>query len=71
MSHLSTRPKAEWAIDSEARVREIIIIIVLVNSNYLVAQENIETKRLSPVKARPKSFFATKTLQIRQALFAT
>ena len=63
------RPKAEWAIDSEAmRARGII---VLVKSNYIVAQQNIETKLLSRVKARHRSFFTAKTLQIWQALFAT
>ena len=42
------RPKAKWAIDSEAmRVRGII---VLVKSNQLV--KNIETKQLKLVKAR-------------------
>ena len=42
------RPKAKWAIDSEAMsVREII---VLVKSNQLV--KNIETKQLKLVKAR-------------------
>ena len=42
------RPKAEWAIDSEAmRARGII---VLVKSNYLV--KNVETKQLKLVKAR-------------------
>ena len=41
------RPKAEWAIDSEAmRARGII---VLVKSNYLV--KNIETKKLLVFKA--------------------
>ena len=42
------RPKAEWAIDSEAmRVRGII---VLIKSNYLV--KNIENKKSLLVKAR-------------------
>ena len=37
-------PKAEWAIDSEAmRARGII---VLVKSNYIVGQKNVETKHL-------------------------
>ena len=53
------RPKAEWAIDSEAmRARGIIV---------LVDQKNIETKHLSQVNARHHS----KTLQIWRALFAT
>ena len=53
------RPKSEWAIDSEAmRARGII-----------VGQKTIETKRLSKVKARHKSFFAAKTLQIWRARF--
>ena len=57
------RPKAEWAIDSEAmRARGII---VLVKSNQLV-----ETKHLSQVEARHQSFFTAKTLQIWRALFA-
>ena len=43
------RPKASWAIDSEAmRARGIT---VLVKSNKLV--ENIETKQLYLVKVRP------------------
>ena len=37
----------------------------------LVGQKNIETKHLSLAKARLKSFFAAKTLQIWRALFAT
>jgi len=58
------RPKAEWAIDSEAmRLRGII---VLVKSNQLV-----ETKHLAQVKARHQSFLTTKTLQIWRAFFAT
>ena len=41
------RPKAEWAIDSEAmRARGII---VLVKSNYILRQ-NIETKQLELAK---------------------
>ena len=57
------RPKAKWAIDSEAmRVRGII---VLVKSNQLV--KNIETKQLKLVKARLQAFFATK----KPALCAT
>ena len=55
------RPKAEWAIDSEAmRARGII---VLVKSNSLV-KKNIETEHLSQVKAIHQSFFTAKTLQI-------
>ena len=49
------RWKAKWAIDSEAmRARGkiiIIIVIVLVKSNYLV-KKDIEKKHLSLVKAR-------------------
>ena len=46
LSQQHTRPKGEWAIDSEAmRARGII---VLVKSNKLV--KNIETKHLSLVK---------------------
>ena len=37
----------------------------------LVGQKNTETKHLFLVKARLLSFFATKTLQIWQALSAT
>ena len=37
----------------------------------LVGQKDVETKHLSPAKARLKSFFAAKTLQIWRALFAT
>ena len=37
----------------------------------LVGQKNIETKHLSRLKARHKSFFTAKTLQIWLALFAT
>ena len=37
----------------------------------LVGQKNIETKHLSLVQARLKSFFAAKTLNIWQALFGT
>ena len=44
------RPKAEWAIDSEA-MRARGIIIVLVKSNWLV-KKNTETKHLAIVKAR-------------------
>ena len=42
------RPKAKWAIDSEAMKARGII--VLVKSNQLV--KNIETKQLKLVKAR-------------------
>ena len=43
------KPKAEWAIDSEAmKARRII---VLVKSNWLF-KRNIETKNLSLVKTR-------------------
>ena len=55
------RPKAEWAIDSEAmRARGII---VLVKSNELV-KHNLKTKHLPQVKARLQSSFTAKTLQI-------
>ena len=55
------RPKAEWAIDSEAmRARGIIVFSKI----QLVGQKNIETKHLSRVKARHQSFFAAKTFQI-------
>ena len=48
LSQQPTRPKAEWAVDSEAiRARGII---VLVKSNWLV-KKNIETKQLLLVKA--------------------
>ena len=57
------RPKAEWAIDSEAmRARGIT---VLVKTKQLV--KNIDTKQLLPVKFRLKPFFAAK----KPALFAT
>ena len=47
------KPKAEWAIDSEAmKARRII---VLVKSNWLF-KRNIETKNLSLVKTRPNPF---------------
>ena len=47
------RPKAEWAIDSEAmRARGIT---VLVKTKQLV--KNIDTKQLLPVKFRLKPFF--------------
>ena len=63
------RPKADWAIDSEAmRARGIIICFSKIQ---LVGQKNIETKHLSRVKARHQSFFTAKTLQIWRALFAT
>ena len=55
------RPKAEWAIDSEA----------MRASWQLVGQKNSETKHLSQVKARHQCFFTAKTLQIWRALFAT
>ena len=48
------RPKAEWAIDSEAMRDKI----------QLVRQKNIKTKHLSQVKARLHSPFTAKTLQI-------
>ena len=63
------RPKAEWAIDSEAmRARGITVVVSKIQ---LVGQKNIETKHLSQVKARYESFFTAKTLQIWRALFAT
>ena len=45
------RPKAEWAIDSEA-MRESKI--------QLVAQKTIETKHLSQIKANHQSFLPPK-----------
>ena len=57
------RPKAEWAIDSEAMRASSKI--------QLVGQKNIETKHLSQVKARYESFFTAKTLLIWRALLAT
>ena len=59
------RPKAEWAIDSEAMRNNCFSKI------HLVGQKNIETKHLSQAKARHQSFFTAKTLQIKRALFAT
>ena len=56
------KPKAEWAIDSEAMRASKI---------QLVDEKFIETKHLSQVKARYESFFTAKTLQIWRALFAT
>ena len=51
------RPKAEWAVDSEAmRARGIIAFSKI----QLVGQKNIETKHLLLVE----SFFTVKTLQI-------
>ena len=50
------RPKAEWAIDSEAmRARGIIVSKI-----QLVGQKNIETKHLLQVKARHQSFLLPK-----------
>ena len=57
------RPKAEWAIDSEAMRNNNCFSKI-----QLVGQKNIETKHLSLVKARLKCFFAAKTLQIWPAL---
>ena len=55
------RPKAEWAIDSEAMGARGIIVLVK-----LVGQKNIETKHLSLVKAiQPPLFWFSKP-----ALFA-
>ena len=63
------RPKAEWAVDSEAmRARGIMICFSKIQ---LVGQKNIETKHLSQAKGRHQSFFTAKTLQIWRALFAT
>ena len=63
------RPKAEWAINSEAmRARGIIVLVLKIQ---LVGQKNIATKHLSLVQARHQSFFTVKTLQIWRALFAT
>ena len=51
------RPKAEWAIDSEAmRARGIIVFSKI----QLVGQKNIETKHLFQVKARHQSSFTAK-----------
>ena len=62
------RPKAEWAIDSEAmRARGIIVLVKI----QLVGQKNIDTKHLSLGKARLESFFAAKTLKTWPALFAS
>ena len=62
------RPKAEWAIDSEAmRARRINCFSEI----QPVGHKNIETKHLSHVKARHQSFFTAKTLQIWRAIFAT
>ena len=62
------RPKAEWAIDSEAmRARGIIVLV----KNKLFGQKNIQTNHFSQVKTRLQSFFTAKTLQIWRALFAT
>ena len=57
MIELKIIPLASWAIDSEVQKN--------------VAQKNIKTKHLSLVKARLKSFFAAKTLQMLWALFTT
>ena len=51
------RPKAEWAIDSEAMRARGIIVFVLVKSTDLVGQKNIETKHLSQAKARRQFLF--------------
>ena len=59
------RPKAKWAIDSEAmRARGII---VLVKSNYISWSNISRIKKIQLVKAGLKSFFAAK----KSALFAT
>ena len=64
------RPKAEWAIDSEA-MRARGIVVFSFSKIQLIGQKNIETKHLSQVKARHQLFFTAKTLQIWRALFAT
>ena len=52
------RPKAKWAIDSEAmRARGINYCFSKIQ---LVGQKNIETKHLSQVKARNQSYFTAK-----------
>ena len=63
------RPKAEWAIDSEA-------MRAIERNNWFseiqrVGQKYVETKHLFQVKARHQFFFTAKTLQIWRALFAT
>ena len=62
------RPKAEWAIDSEAmRARGII---VLVKSNQSV-KKTIETKHLSLVKARQHTIQPPLFWFSKPALFAS
>ena len=56
------RPKAEWAIDSEAMRASFSFSKI-----QLVGQKNIETKHLSLVKARLKLLFWFS----KPALFAT
>ena len=51
------KPKAEWAVDSEAMKARGII--VLLKSNWLI-KRNIETKNLSLVKARLNPFLPSK-----------
>ena len=65
---IAHEPKAEWAIDSEATRSERNNCFSKIQQ---VGQKNIETKHLSQVKARHRSFSTTKTLQIWRALFAT
>ena len=53
------RPKAEWAIDSEAmRARGTIVFSKI----QLVGQKNIKTKHLSQVKARLQTSFTAKAI---------
>ena len=52
------RLKGKWAIDSEAmRERAIIVFISKIQ---LVGQKHLETKHLSPVKARLKLLLPAK-----------
>ena len=61
------RPKAEWAIDSEAmRARGIIVLVKSTSWSKKISRLNIFGK-LKLVE----SFFTAKTLQIWRALFAT
>ena len=63
------RPKARWAIDSEAmRAREIII--VLVKSDELVKKISRQNT-FRKLKLDFNLFLPPKTLQIWRALFAT
>jgi len=62
------RLKAEWAFDSEA-IRARRIIIVLIKSSQLV-EKILGQNILRLLKLDFNTFFADKTLQIWQALFA-